>query len=107
MTLLFFAPLIVVYASLIAKQLIREQLIARILKDRSYALDISSDWHVSPKLGYASALKKSTVWGDDSRAMLKIQGLRCWILAARIASVVQNIGTFVIFSFFGWIIYTH
>lgn len=76
--------------NLIAKQLIRERLIALLIEHRDYAVDISSDWTFW-KLGYTNAIKSSAVWGIDGKAMLKIPRLRNIILAARVASVVENV----------------
>ena len=89
----------------IAKQLIRERLIARLLEKRECAVDISSDWSFVSNLGYTNALKKETVWGADGRAMMLYPGLRNLIWAARAADVVQGLGTFVCIGVFVWIYY--
>jgi hypothetical protein len=98
---LLIVPFLATYAVFIAKQVIREKLVARLLEFREYSVDISSDWTISPRIGYARALKHSTIWGADSKAMLKIPGLRKYICAARAASVLENICMVVILLWLG------
>lgn len=94
------------FGGAIAKQFIRERLISRLLEKREYALDVSSDWTFSSRMGYANAIKKESIWGADGRAMMQYPALRKLILAARVADVAQNCGviacvvSFILFFYF-------
>lgn len=83
-----FAPLTGV--SIIARQLIRESLFARILKAKNFP--IGARWYSIRQGGIGTSLSRELVWGPASKDMLKEKQLRFLILAARMFSITLCVG---------------
>jgi hypothetical protein len=81
--LLFLISMALLGISIIAVQIIREKLFARILKTRSFTLDGS--WYTETR---KTTLKMKYIWGKKSKEMLCHGDLKYFIVGARIASII-------------------
>jgi hypothetical protein len=73
---------------MVARQLVREQLVRRLIEMKSpYALDVSC-WEIGG-VGYTQAVKTKYIWGPESVELLKAELVKPLLLALRTCDVIR------------------
>lgn len=88
-----------ILAALVARQLIREQLVGSLVKNKHYLSQEISSWVTSGN-GYISAIKSEYVWGQTSNELLILPYARRYVLAFRLVDAIGMALLLLAISFF-------
>jgi hypothetical protein len=76
-----------IVATVVARQLIREQLVSSLVQNKHHLSQAISNWVTSGD-GFVSAIKNEYVWGPPSAELLVLPYARRYVLAFRVADAV-------------------
>ena len=76
-----------IVAAIVTRQLIREQLVSSLVKNKHYLSQDISNW-VTSGSGFIGAIKSEYVWGKASSELLVLPYARRYILAFRLVDAI-------------------